>query len=111
MLVFFTKSYGILGQVFRVVSSFLRNRQPEVVLNENTLLEYPVSSSVPQGSYYLHFCYYTLMTFLMKFYVIALCSGFTIVNQGEGASYDFLTPPIKTDTPNGKPQKQLLLEK
>ena len=22
----------------------------------------------------------------------------------EGASYDFLLPPIKTDTPNGKPQ-------
>ena len=22
----------------------------------------------------------------------------------EGGSYDFLTPPIKTDTPNGKPQ-------
>ena len=22
----------------------------------------------------------------------------------EGRSYDFLTPPIKTDTPNGKPQ-------
>ena len=36
----------------------------------------------------LHFCYYTL-----------------IVGGGrEGGSYDFLTPPIKTDTPNGKPQ-------
>ena len=23
----------------------------------------------------------------------------------EGASYDFLTPPIKIDTPNGKPKK------
>ena len=23
----------------------------------------------------------------------------------EGRSYDFLTPPIKTGTPNGKPQK------
>ena len=26
----------------------------------------------------------------------------------EGASYDFLHPPIKTDTPNGKPQKHPL---
>ena len=26
----------------------------------------------------------------------------------EGASYDFLPPPIKTDTPNGKPQKHPL---
>ena len=82
-----------------------------MVLNGKALLEYPVSSGVPQGSYYLHFCCYTLMTFLMKFFVIVLCSGFTRLDQGEGASSDFLTPPIKTDTPNGKPQKQLSLEK
>ena len=49
------------------------------------------------------------MTFLIKFFVIVLCSGFTKLDQGEGASSDFLTPPIKTDTPNGKPQKQLPL--
>ena len=36
-----------------------------------------------------------------------LCSGFLIVGQQgggrQGTSYDFLPPPIKTDTPNGKP--------
>ena len=64
----------------------------------------------------LHFCYYTLMTFLMKLFVI-LISMLRVSHSGaagggrEGASYDFLTPPIKTDTPNGKPQKQLPLEK
>ena len=29
----------------------------------------------------------------------------------DGVPYDFLTPPIMTDTPNGKPQKQSPLEK
>ena len=59
----------------------------------------------------LHFCYYTLMTFLMKLFV-KLISMLRVSHSGaagggrEGASYDFLTPPIKTDTPNGKPQKK-----
>ena len=57
----------------------------------------------------LHFCYYTLMIFLMKLIVI-LISMLRVSNSGaagggrEGGSYDFLTSPIKTDTPNGKPQ-------
>ena len=50
MLVFFTKSYEILGQVFGAVLSFLHNKQPYVVLNGRTLPEYPVSAGVPQGS-------------------------------------------------------------
>ena len=53
------------------------------------------------------------MIFLMKLIVI-LVSMLRVSHSGaaaggrEEASYDFLTPPIKTDTPNGKPQKHPL---
>ena len=46
----------------------------------------------------------------MKFFVIVLCSGFTKLDQGEGASPDFLTPPIKTDTPMGSPKNKCPLK-
>ena len=56
------------------------------------------------------------MTFLMKLFVILL-SILRVSHNGaagggrEGVSNDFLTPPIMTDTPNGKPQKQSPFEK
>ena len=43
------KSYGISGQVFGLISTFLRNRQLRVVLDEKFLQEYPVHVVVPQG--------------------------------------------------------------
>ena len=66
MLVFFTnfKSYGISGQIFSLISSFLSNRRLRVVLDGKSSQEYPVNAGVPQGSI-LHFSYHTLMTFLM----------------------------------------------
>ena len=44
------KSYGISGQIFDLVSSFLNNRRLRVVLNGKSSQEYPVNAGVPQGS-------------------------------------------------------------
>ena len=44
------KSYGIAGQIFRLISSFLSNRRLQVVLDEKSSQEYPVNAGVPQGS-------------------------------------------------------------
>ena len=45
-----TKSYGISGQTFGLISSFLSNRQLQVVLEGKSSQEYPVNAGVPQGS-------------------------------------------------------------
>ena len=42
------KSYGILGQVFGLTSSFLSNRQLQVVLDGKSSQEYPVNAGVSQ---------------------------------------------------------------
>ena len=44
------KSYGILGQIFGLISSFLSNRRPRVVLDLKSSQEYPVNAGVPQSS-------------------------------------------------------------
>ena len=44
------KSYGISGQIFSLISSFLSNRQLRVVLGGKSSQEYPVNAGVPQGS-------------------------------------------------------------
>ena len=44
------KSYGISGQIFALISSFLNNRQLRVVLDGKSSQEYPVNAGVPQGS-------------------------------------------------------------
>ena len=44
------KSYGISGQIFGLIASFLSNRQPPVVLDGKSSQEYPVNAGVPQGS-------------------------------------------------------------
>ena len=41
------KSYGISGQIFGLVSSFLSNRQLQVVLDGKSSQEYPVNVGVP----------------------------------------------------------------
>ena len=67
------KSYGISGQTFDLISSFLSNRRFRVVLDEKSSQEYPVNAGVPQGSILvLHFSYCTLLTFLMILSVILL---------------------------------------
>ena len=51
MLVFFTNlSQEISGQIFGLISSFLRNRQLRVILDRKSSQEYPVNAGVPQGS-------------------------------------------------------------
>ena len=45
------KSYGISGQVFRLICSFFSNRQLRVVLDGKSSQEYPVNARVPQGSW------------------------------------------------------------
>ena len=44
------KSYGISGQIFDRISSFLSNGWFRVVLDGKSSQEYPVNAGVPQGS-------------------------------------------------------------
>ena len=44
------KSYGISGQIFDLISSFLSNRRLRVILDGTSSQEYPVNAGVPQGS-------------------------------------------------------------
>ena len=44
------KPYGISGQIFGLISSFLNNRQLQVVLEGKSSQECPVNAGVPQGS-------------------------------------------------------------
>ena len=44
------KSYGMSGQIFGLISSFLSNRQLRVVLDGKSSEEYPVDAGVPQGT-------------------------------------------------------------
>ena len=44
------KSYGVSGQIFGLISSFLINRRLLVVLNGKSSQEYPFNAGVPQGS-------------------------------------------------------------
>ena len=44
------KSYGISGQIFALISSFLSNRRLRVVLDRKSSQEYSVNAGVPQGS-------------------------------------------------------------
>ena len=46
----FHKSYGISGQIFGFISSFLSNRRLWVVLDGKSSQEYPVNAGVPQRS-------------------------------------------------------------
>ena len=41
------KSYGISGQIFGLISSFLSNRRLWVVLDGKSSQEYPVNAGVP----------------------------------------------------------------
>ena len=42
------RSYGISGQIFRLISTFLSNRRLQVVLDVKSLQEYPVNAGVAQ---------------------------------------------------------------
>ena len=51
MLVFFTNwNYGVSGEVYDLIFTFLSNRWLQVALDGNYSQEYPVYSGVPQGS-------------------------------------------------------------
>ena len=49
-LLYKLKSSGISGQIFGLISSFVCNRRPWVVLDVKFLQEYRVNTGVPQGS-------------------------------------------------------------
>ena len=44
------KSYGVSGQIFGLISSFLNNRRLQVVLDGKSSQEYPANAGFPQGS-------------------------------------------------------------
>ena len=43
-------AYGVSGQIFGLISSFLSSRRLQVVLDRKSSQEYPVNAGVPQGS-------------------------------------------------------------
>ena len=49
-LLYKLKSYGISGQIFGLISSFLTKQWLPVVLDEKSSQEYPVNAGVPQGA-------------------------------------------------------------
>ena len=60
------KCYGISGQIFDLILSFLSNRRLQVVVDGKSSQEYSVNAGIPQAlSLVLHFSYYILMTFLL----------------------------------------------
>ena len=67
------KSYGISGQIFGLISSFLSNRRLRVVLDGKSSQAYPVNVGVLKVLFLLlYFSYYTLMIFLTMLSVILL---------------------------------------
>ena len=66
------KSYGISGQIFDLISSFLSNRQHRVVLDGKSSQEYPVIADVPQGSIFGPTLFYSTSVTLMMLSVILL---------------------------------------
>ena len=65
--------YGISGQIFGLISSFLNNRWLWVVLDGKSSQQYPINAGVPQGSILgstLFLLY--IMTFLTMLSVILL---------------------------------------
>ena len=66
------RCYGISGQIFGLISSFLSNRRLRVVLDGKFSQEYPVNSEISLLILVLQFSYYTLMTFLTVLSVILL---------------------------------------
>ena len=70
-LLYKLNSYGILGQIFGLISSFLSNRQYRVVLDVKSSQEYPVNTGVPQGFILvLLFSYYSLLIFLILLFML-----------------------------------------
>ena len=67
------KAFGISGQMFGLISSFLSNRQLLVVMDGKSSQEYPVVLEFLKAPFLiLHFLCYTLMTFQTMLSVILL---------------------------------------
>ena len=67
------KCYRISGQIFDLISSFLSNRQLQVVLDGSLPKNIQLMPEFLKAPFLvLHFSYYTLMTFLMMLSVILL---------------------------------------
>ena len=67
------KSYGMSGQIFGLISSFLSNRWLRVVLDGKSLQEYPVMREFFNAPFLvLQFSYYILIVFLTMLSVILL---------------------------------------
>ena len=66
------KSYGVSGQIFGLISSFLSNRLLRVIVDGKSSQEYSVNFEFAQGSILCPAFYYTLMTFLLIVSVILL---------------------------------------
>ena len=114
MLVFFrnSKSYGISGQIFGLVSSFLSNRRLQVVLDGKSLQKYPVNAWVPQGSiigplwpswwWYLYYCYlcwwycYLLLLSTTFWYYSLLCTTLYSLISMPGKLCCFCLPHLIT---------------
>ena len=65
------KSYGISGQIFGLIFSFLIDGRLQVVPNGKSSSEYPVNAGVLQAPFLVLHCY-TLMTFLTMLSILMI---------------------------------------
>ena len=84
------KSYGISGQIFGIISSFLSNRRLRVVLDGKSSQEYPVNAGVPQGSILGHTLFLLYINDLPDDVIcdIAICADDTTLYSKCNQAYD-----------------------
>ena len=82
------KSYGITGQIFGLISSFVIKRQLQVVLDGKSSQEYPVTAGVLQGStlvpplFLLYFNNFPdLLSVMLLSMLMILLSALSVIRQ------------------------------
>ena len=88
------KFYGISGQIFGLISSFVSNRRLWVVLNAKSSQEYPVNAGVPQGSILGPTLFLLYINDLPDNVIcnIAICADDTTLNSQCDQAFDLWQP-------------------
>ena len=75
------KPYGISGQIFGLISSFLSNRRLPVVLDGKSSQEYPVNVGVPQGSILGPTLFLTMLSVILLSMLMILLSILSVIGH------------------------------
>ena len=75
------KAYGISGQIFGLISSFLSNRRLPVVLDGKSSQEYPVNVGVPQGSILGPTLFLTMLSVILLSMLMILLSILSVIGH------------------------------